>query len=102
RFYAGRAAVRLMARREERARGRPPIAGVHPRQAYAPLNLPPAPPSPTADPSVDRRFEKKLRWLLILVLLLALFITGGNVIVEAKAWGEMPSDNALVRVEVGT
>src|SRR5262249_11282918 len=93
---------RLLAEQEGRAPGRPPIAGVHPTQAYAPLNVPPAPPSPTVDTSVDGRFEKKLRWLLILVLLLALFFTGGNIIIDAKAWGEMPTDNALVRVEIGT
>jgi putative peptide zinc metalloprotease protein len=55
------------------------VSGVHPRHSYAPLAVPPGPPPPDLDPTADRRFEKKLRWLLVLVLLLALFITGGNV-----------------------
>jgi hypothetical protein len=54
------------------------------------------------DQSADRRFEKKLRWLLILALLLALFFTGGNIILGVNAWAETPSDNAVVQVDVGT
>ena len=43
-----------------------------------------------------------MRWLLVLVLLLGLFLTGGNVILPPKAWAEMSSVSALYRVEVGT
>ena len=54
------------------------------------------------DKGADRRFEKKLRWLLILVLLLALLVTGANVLLPVLAWAEMPSDKALLRVQTGS
>ncbi len=92
----------LIAEQQGRAPGRPPITGVHPTQAYALLDVPPGPPSPTVDKSSDGRFEKKLRWLLILVLLLALLFTGGNIAAAANVWTEMPSDKAVVLAEVGT
>jgi putative peptide zinc metalloprotease protein len=90
----------LTAEAEGRAPGRPPTSGVHPKQSYPPLAVPPGPPV-ASDGEVDRRFEKKLRWLLILVLLLAFLFTGGNILMAPLAWGEMPSDQALVRVQVG-
>jgi putative peptide zinc metalloprotease protein len=98
----GISASRLTAEAEGRAPGRPPIFGVHPTQGYPPLAVPPGPPPPNVDTSVDGRFEKKLRWLLILVLLLALLITGGNVFGSITAWAEMPSDKALLQIQVGT
>lgn len=81
--------------------GRPPVAGVHPVQGYPPLAAPPGPPPPGVDDTVDGRFEKRMRWLLILVLLLALLFTGGNILLTPQAFAEMPSDKALVRVQVG-
>ncbi|MDT5026663.1 MAG: putative peptide zinc metalloprotease protein, partial [Micromonosporaceae bacterium] len=83
------------------APGRPPVTGVHPIQAYAPLAVPPGPPPSDVDDSTDGRFEKRLRWLLILVLLLGLLFTGGNFLVSPLAFAEMPSDKAKVRVERG-
>jgi putative peptide zinc metalloprotease protein len=101
------AAARLRAR-PARARpraGRPGVRrspGSIRLQSYPPLAVPPGPPPPDLDPTADRRFEKKLRWLLLLVLLLALFITGGNVLGAVTAWAEMPSDKALLQVQTGT
>src|SRR6185369_16838043 len=94
----------LTAEAQGRAPGRPPVTGVHPVVAYAPLAVPPGPPPPPVPdaPDVDRGFEKKLRWLLIFVLLLALLFTGGNLLLPILAWAEMPSDKALVRVQTGT
>src|SRR5205085_10148681 len=50
---------------------------------------------------VDRRFERKLWWLLILLLLFALFLTGANLF-TGPVWAEMPTDSALVTVTRGT
>src|SRR5690606_38565565 len=80
--------------------GRAPVTGVHPPAAYPPLSPPPGPPPPTMDDNADRRFEKRLWWLLILALLLGLLFTGGNLAMAAKPWTEMPTDKALLHVEV--
>jgi putative peptide zinc metalloprotease protein len=101
----------LAAEADGRAPGRPPITGAHPVMAYPPLAVPPGPPVPppqgapsyAAIPNdvVDRRFERRLRWLLILVLLLALLLTGGNILLAPLTWAEMPTDKALLRVAHG-
>jgi putative peptide zinc metalloprotease protein len=80
--------------------GQAPVFGVHPPVAYPPLSVPPGPPPANSD-ETDGRFERKLRWLLILVLLFAALFTGGNVLLPPLAWAEMPTDQALVRVERG-
>jgi putative peptide zinc metalloprotease protein len=80
--------------------GQAPVFGVHPPVAYPPLAVPPGPPPANSD-ETDGRFERKLRWLLILVLLFAALFTGGNVLLPPLAWAEMPTDQALVRVERG-
>jgi putative peptide zinc metalloprotease protein len=94
----------LAAEAQGRAPGRPPVTGVHPVVAYAPLAVPPGPPPPPVPGAddVDGRFERRLRWLLVLVLLLGLLFTAGNVLLPILAWAEMPSDKALVRVDTGT
>ena len=81
--------------------GRAPSSGVHPPAAYPPLASPPGPPPTYVDDEQDNRFERRLRWLLILVLLLALLFTGGNVLLGTLAWAEMPSDRALLHAERG-
>src|SRR5262249_26299184 len=48
------------------------------------------------------RFEKKLWWLLILVVLFAFVSTGANVVLPGVSWAEMPTVNALVRVDNGS
>ena len=49
----------------------------------------------------DNRFERRMRWALVLVLLLALLLTGGNAAFTPLAWAEMPSDKALLHVQRG-
>ena len=90
----------LRAEAEGREPGRAPAFGVHPPAAYPPMAVPPGPPPDNVDDEPDRRFEKKLRWLLLLVLLLGLLITGAN-FVPAIAWAEMPSDRAILHVQDG-
>ncbi|MGE5828306.1 MAG: hypothetical protein ACM30G_08060, partial [Micromonosporaceae bacterium] len=87
---------------EPMSAGTAPVFGVHPPHAYPPLAVPPGPPQPTGDDSVDRRFEKRLRWLLLLVLLLGFFLTTANLFIGPLAWGEMPGDHALLRVQRGS
>jgi putative peptide zinc metalloprotease protein len=78
-----------------------PGTGVHPRAGYPPLAVPPGPPKRTRRDQVDGRFERRLRWGLLLVLFLALFVTGGNVLLPPLTWAEMPHDKALLTVERG-
>jgi putative peptide zinc metalloprotease protein len=78
-----------------------PAFGVHPPSGYPPLAGPPGEPPSTVDDDRDRKFERKLWWLLILLLLFALFLTGTNFL-PGPAWGEMPQDRALLQVGAGT
>jgi putative peptide zinc metalloprotease protein len=78
-----------------------PAFGVHPPSGYPPLAGPPGEPPSTVEVEQDRKFERKLWWLLILLLLFALFLTGAN-FVPGPAWGEMPQDRALLQVTTGT
>lgn len=91
----------LRAEAEGREPGRAPSFGVHPPAAYPPMSPPPGPPPVGVDDRHDRWFEKRLRWLVLLVLLLGLLLTGAN-LVPAIAWAEMPADRALLHVEDGT
>ncbi|GIJ47008.1 hypothetical protein Val02_38940 [Virgisporangium aliadipatigenens] len=75
--------------------------GVHSVRPPAPLVVPPGPPSQDIDRDVDGHFERRLRWLLVLVLGFAVLLTGTN-FWPAPAWAEMPSDRVLVQVESGT
>ncbi|MEV8514057.1 cyclic nucleotide-binding protein [Dactylosporangium sp. NPDC051484] len=79
--------------------GRRPMSGAHPASNYPPLAAPPGPPPP-ADDGMDRGFERKLWWLLVLLLLFALFLTGANLF-AGPVWAEMPTDSALVTVTRG-
>lgn len=81
--------------------GRRPAVGVHPVAAYPPLAAPPGPPPPGVDEATDRRFERILRWLVVLALLLALLLTGANTL-PGPAWAEMRTDQALLRVSRGS
>jgi putative peptide zinc metalloprotease protein len=80
---------------------RAPAAGVHPRSAYPPLAMPPGPPPhEDADDEVDQGFERKMVWLVLLLLLLALMLTFVNLI-PGPAWAEMPSDRVLLSTDRG-
>ncbi len=98
----GKSATTLAAESDGQAPGGPPISGVHPPHQYPPLAAPPGPPPPGIDDETDGRFERKLRWLLLLVLVLALLMTGGNVALAPLAWAEMPTTKAHVHVDSGT
>jgi putative peptide zinc metalloprotease protein len=79
----------------------PPMAGAHPPAGYPPLAVPPGPPTPDIDPEVDGRFERRLWWLLIVVLLTGLLLGVAN-FWPGPAWAEMPSDRALASVSSGS
>jgi putative peptide zinc metalloprotease protein len=80
--------------------GRAPSVGAHPPTSYPPLAAPPGPPPSSTGADVDSRFERKLWWLLILLLLFAVFLTGTNFF-AGPVWAEMRSDQALLRVTHG-
>ncbi|MDT5040377.1 MAG: putative peptide zinc metalloprotease protein [Actinoplanes sp.] len=89
--------------------GAPPVAstgralataGVHGAGGYPPLAVSPGPPDGTEDVEVDRRFQRRMWWLVLLVLLLALTLTVVN-FVPGPAWAEMPSDRALLTADQG-
>jgi putative peptide zinc metalloprotease protein len=80
--------------------GQAPGFGAHPPAAYPPLAGPPGAPPPHVDDSADRRFERIMWWLVALFLLLALLLTGANLL-PGPAWAEMPSDRALLSAERG-
>jgi putative peptide zinc metalloprotease protein len=77
-----------------------PVQGVHPGGAYPPLAVPPGPPDGTGDPEVDRRFERRMWWLVLLVLLVALLLTAVN-FMPGPAWAEMPADRAVLAADRG-
>jgi putative peptide zinc metalloprotease protein len=67
---------------------------------YPPLAVPPGPPDGPDDTAVDRRFESRLWWLTIIVLVIALVLTALS-FRPGPAWAEMPSHKALLTVEKG-
>ncbi|HET9519350.1 MAG TPA: cyclic nucleotide-binding protein, partial [Actinoplanes sp.] len=78
-----------------------PIAGVHPTSTYPPLAVPPGPPPPVdPDDDIDERFERRLWWLVLVLVLAALMLAGVN-LVPGPAWAEMPADRALLTVDRG-
>jgi putative peptide zinc metalloprotease protein len=79
---------------------RAPDAGVHPTSGYPPLAVPPGPPPADIDGDVDGVFQRKLRWLLLLLLLFALLLTGVN-LTPGPAWAEMPTDRVLLTADRG-
>jgi putative peptide zinc metalloprotease protein len=78
---------------------RAPTAGVHPGTDYPPLASPPGPP-PEVDDEVDKRFERHLWWLVLLLALLAI-TTGVANLIPGPAWAEMPGDKALLTADRG-
>ncbi|MBM2621173.1 cyclic nucleotide-binding protein [Actinoplanes sp. LDG1-06] len=68
--------------------------------AYPPLTLPPGPPDGHADPAVDGKFERGLIWLVVVLLTVALFLTGLS-FRPGPAWAEMPADRVLLTIEQG-
>jgi putative peptide zinc metalloprotease protein len=82
------------------AAGRAPRYGVHPPAAYPPLAVPPGPPPAGLDGTRDRWFERRLRWLVLLLLLLALLLSGSHLL-AGPAWSEMPEDRVLLTVTRG-
>ncbi|GAA0540762.1 hypothetical protein GCM10010172_22550 [Paractinoplanes ferrugineus] len=68
--------------------------------AYPPLALPPGPPEGPDDQSIDRRFEGRLWWFTVLLLVLALVLTVLS-FRPGPAWAEMPRDQVLITVDQG-
>jgi putative peptide zinc metalloprotease protein len=79
----------------------PAASGVHSAGVYPPLAVPPGPPDGSEDPEVDRRFERRMWWLVTLLLLFALLLTAGN-FAPGPAWAEMPTNRALLTSDRGT
>ncbi|MEU4238121.1 cyclic nucleotide-binding protein [Actinoplanes sp. NPDC026619] len=68
--------------------------------AYPPLAVPPGPPEGPDDQSVDRRFEGRLWWLTVFLLVLALVLTVLS-FRPGPAWAEMGRDQVLITVDQG-
>ncbi|MGK5679026.1 cyclic nucleotide-binding protein [Actinoplanes sp. URMC 104] len=68
--------------------------------AYPPLTLPPGPPE-GGDAEVDRRFEHRLTWLVVVLLTVAVFVAGLS-FRPGPAWAEMPADRVLLSIEQGS
>jgi len=69
-------------------------------EAYPPLAVPPGPPDGPDDQSLDRRFEGRLWWLTVLLLVMALVLVGLS-FRPGPAWAEMPRDRVLLTVDRG-
>ncbi|GAB2628944.1 hypothetical protein Aab01nite_21200 [Paractinoplanes abujensis] len=68
--------------------------------AYPPLTIPPGPPDGHDNPEADRRFERVLTWLVVVLLTTALFLTGLS-FRPGPAWAEMPADRVLLSIDQG-
>ena len=68
--------------------------------AYPPLAVPPGPPDGLDNQSLDRRFEGRLWWLTVLLLVVALVLVGLS-FRPGPAWAEMPRDQVLLTVDRG-
>jgi putative peptide zinc metalloprotease protein len=80
---------------------RTPVRGAHLTAAYPPLAVPPGPPPADADgEEVDGGFERKMWWLLLLLVLSALMLTFVN-LVPGPAWAEMSGERALLAADRG-
>ncbi|WP_213007309.1 cyclic nucleotide-binding protein, partial [Paractinoplanes toevensis] len=77
-----------------------PRPGAPAPDAYPPLAVPPGPPEGPDDQSVDRRFEGRLWWFTVVLLVLALVLTVLS-FRPGPAWAEMPRDRVLVTVDNG-
>ncbi|MDP9797551.1 putative peptide zinc metalloprotease protein [Catenuloplanes nepalensis] len=83
---------------------RPPLrpsVGVHSDGDYPPLAAPPGMPPGGVDYGLDGRFERRLWWLVLLLLLLAFALTAAQ-LRPAPAWAEMPADRVLLTAETGS
>ncbi|AGL20696.1 M50 family metallopeptidase [Actinoplanes sp. N902-109] len=66
---------------------------------YPPLAAPPGPPEGTGD-DADRRFERRM-WLLVLLLTLTGLLVTAVSFVPGPAWAEMPANRALLTSDEG-
>jgi putative peptide zinc metalloprotease protein len=80
--------------------GRMPRYGAHSPAEYPPLAIPPGPPRADIDHSRDGRFERRLWWLVLLLLLFALLLSGTNML-PSPAYAEMPADRAMITANSG-
>ncbi|GIF24697.1 putative peptide zinc metalloprotease protein [Actinoplanes tereljensis] len=77
-----------------------PRPGAPAPDAYPPLAVPPGPPEGPDDQSVDRRFEGRLWWFTVILLVLALVFTVLS-FRPGPAWAEMARDRVLITVDHG-
>jgi putative peptide zinc metalloprotease protein len=77
-----------------------PRRGAYPGDPYPPLAVPPGPPDGGGEPEVDRWFERRMGWLAMALLAIALVLTGIN-FRPGPAWAEMPDDQVLLTVDRG-
>jgi putative peptide zinc metalloprotease protein len=80
------------------------LGGVRPgapaTDAYPPLAVPPGMPDGPEDTAVDRRFESRLWWFAMVLLVVALVLTALS-FRPGPAWAEMPGDHVLLTVDKG-
>ncbi|WP_030436388.1 cyclic nucleotide-binding protein [Actinoplanes subtropicus] len=69
-------------------------------EAYPPLAVPPGPPDGLDNQALDRRFEGRLWWLTVFLLVVALVLVGLS-FRPGPAWAEMPRDQVLLTVDRG-
>jgi putative peptide zinc metalloprotease protein len=68
--------------------------------AYPPLAVPPGPPEGPDDQAVDRRYENRLWWVTVALLVVALVLTAMS-FRPGPAWAEMGHDQVLLSVDRG-
>ncbi|WP_067507978.1 cyclic nucleotide-binding protein [Actinoplanes sp. TFC3] len=77
-----------------------PGAGGGAGGAYPPLASPPGPPDGTENHDADRRFERRMWWLVLLALLTTLVLAVAAFL-PGPAWAEMPADRTLLTSDEG-
>jgi putative peptide zinc metalloprotease protein len=68
--------------------------------AYPPLAVPPGPPEGPDDQAADRRYENRLWWATVALLVVALVLTAMS-FRPGPAWAEMGHDQVLLSVDRG-
>jgi putative peptide zinc metalloprotease protein len=75
-------------------------SGAPASDAYPPLAVPPGAPEGPETTALDRRFESRLWWCSMVLLVVALVLTALS-FRPGPAWAEMPGDHLLLTVDKG-